>query len=177
MQYRRTDITGASYFFTANLAERHKRLLVENIEVLREAVKTVKQRHPFEIDAMVVLPDHIHALWTLPQGDQDYPTRWMLIKTSFSRQINKGERRNQSRIAKHERGIWQRRYWEHLIRDERDYIHHVDYIHYNPVKHGHVTKASEWPYSSIHRYIKSCMIDEDWGADRIARTERGYGEF
>jgi len=95
----------------------------------------------------------------------------------YCQQINKGERRNQSRIAKHERGIWQRRYWEHLIRDEQDYLHHVDYIHYNPVKHGYIANASDWPYSSIHRYIKSGMIDEDWGVDRIARTEGGYGEF
>jgi len=177
MQYRRTDRTGATYFFTANLAERHKCLLVEYINELRLVVKMVKQRHPFEIDAMVVLPDHIHTTWTLPEGDKDYPTRWMLIKTAFSRHINTGERRNQSRISKRERGIWQRRYWEHLIRDEQDYICHVDYIHYNPVKHGYITKASEWQYSSIHRYIKSGLIDEDWGADKEVMRDGDYGEF
>ena len=177
MQYRRTDITGASYFFTANLAEWHKRLLVEHIDVLRQAVKLAQQRHPFEIDAIVILPDHIHTLWTLPEGDKDYPTRWMLIKTAFSRQIKNGERRNQSRVAKRERGIWQRRYWEHLIRDEQDYLRHVEYIHYNPVKHGYATKATQWPYSSIHRYIKSGVIDEHWGADEMVMRDEDYGEL
>ena len=94
-----------------------------------------------------MLPDHLHAIWTLPPGDADFATQWMLIKSGFSRYITMNERRNASRISKGERGIWQRRYWEHLIRDERDFERHVDYIHYNPVKHGHVHRASEWPYS------------------------------
>ena len=177
MQYRRTDITGTTYFFTTNIAERHKSLLVDHIDVLRQAVKMVKQQHPFEIDAMVVLPDHLHTIWTLPPGDCDYPTRWMLFKAAFSRQINKGERRNKSRISKNERGIWQCRYWEYLIRYERDCIHHVDYIHYNPVKHGFITKASLWPYSSIHRYIKSGLIHENWGANNMVLENGDFGEF
>ena len=177
MQYRRSDIAGASYFFTANLAERHKRLLVEHIGALRQAVKMVKQRHPFHIDAMVVLSDHLHTVWTLPAGDKDYPARWMLIKTAFSRQINKSEWRSQSRISKCERGIWQRRYWEHLIRDARDFIRHVDYIYYNPVKHGYTARASEWPYSSIHRYISSGIIGKNWGVDDTVTRKGEYGEF
>ena len=116
-------------------------------------MKKVKQQHPFDIDAMVVLPDHVHTMWTLPKGDADYPKRWMLMKSEFSRRIPKGEYRRKSRINKGERGIWQRRYWEHLIRDERDYEQHVNYIHYTPVKHGYVERAVEWKYSSIHRYI------------------------
>jgi putative transposase len=158
MQYRRSNLKGGTYFFTVNLAERHRGLLVENVDFLRTAVKSVKQRHPFDIDAFVVLPDHLHTIWTLPQGDADYATRWMLIKVAFSKQIPKGERLNPSRIAKGERGIWQRRYWEHTIRDTDDFARHVDYIHYNPVKHGYVDRAEEWVYSSIHRYIAAGIV-------------------
>jgi putative transposase len=110
----------------------------------------------------VVLPDHLHALWTLPPGDPDYATRRMLIKTNFSRRMVRGERVRRSRMSKGERGIWQRRYWEHLIRDDTDFARHVDYIHYNPVKHGYAD-AEHWPYSSIHRYIARGIIPVDWG--------------
>lgn len=112
MRYRRADAKGGTYFFTVNHAERQLRLLVDHVAVLRAAVKEVKRRHPFHIDAFVVLPDHLHAIWTLPEGDADFAMRWMLIKAGFSRHIAKGERRNASRIGKGERGIWQRRYWE-----------------------------------------------------------------
>ena len=177
MQYRRTDIAGGTYFFTVNLAERKRRLLIDQSDVLRKVIRQVKQNHPFIIDAMVVLPDHLHMLWTLPQGDCDYPTRLMLIKTGFSRLIEKGEYRSASRQAKGERGIWQRRYWEHLIRDERDYANHVDYIHYNPVKHGHVERASTWQYSSIHRYIRAGLMERDWGGRKGGMPESGvFGE-
>lgn len=158
MRYRRADVKGGTYFFTVNLAERNRTLLVEHVDALRAVMRKVKARHPFYINAMVILPDHLHALWTLPEEDADYPTRWMLIKAGFSRCVPKKERRGNSRIAKGERGIWQRRYWEHWIRDEGDYTKHVDYIHYNPVKHGYVVQTSDWPYSSIHRYIASGMV-------------------
>lgn len=164
MRYRRTDISGGTYFFTVNLADRDHGLLTDRADALRRIVGLVKRRHPFRIDAMVVLPDHLHAIWTLPEDDSDYPTRWGLIKAGFSRQLPRSERRRASRIAKGERGIWQRRYWEHLIRDERDYSRHVDYVHYNPVKHGHVKYAADWPYSSIHRYIRLGLMTRDWGA-------------
>lgn len=111
----------------------------------------------------MVLPDHLHTIWTLPIDDADFATRWRLIKSHFSRGIPTTERLNQSRLHKSERGIWQRRYWEHLIRDDLDYQRHVDYIHYNPVKHGYVDKAVDWPYSSIHRYIEKDIISSDWG--------------
>jgi len=176
LQYRRTDIAGGTYFFTVNLAERKRTLLIDQVNVLRKAIKKVKQKHPFAIDAMVVLPDHLHMLWTLPQRDHDYPTRLMLIKAGFSRLIEKGEYRNASRQAKGERGIWQRRYWEHLIRDERDYANHVDYIHYNPVKHGHVERASTWQCSSIHRYIRAGVIERDWGGGKGVPESGGFGE-
>jgi putative transposase len=176
MPYRRANIKGGIYFFTVNLAQRHLRLLVEHIEILRAAVKYVKQRHPFHIDAFVVMPDHLHAIWTLPDGDADFATRWMLIKAGFSRRLNKDDCRSVSRIQKGERGIWQRRYWEHMIRDTDDYQHHVDYVHFNPVKHGYVARASQWPYSSIHRYIGAGIIEDDWGGNAGDAVEGGYGE-
>lgn len=154
---------GGTYFFTVNLAERNKTLLVDEIDILRATINRVKQNHPFKLDAMVVLPEHLHALMTLPKNDNDFATRWMLIKSGFSRQLPKRERINDSRQAKGERGIWQRRYWEHLIRDERDFSQHVDYIHYNPVKHGHVAAAVDWPYSTIHQYIEQGLVDAGWG--------------
>jgi putative transposase len=135
-----------------NLAERHNTLLVDEMDTLRNIINQVKRNHPFKIDAMVVLPDHLHALWTLPVDDKDFATRWMLIKSGFSRQI-----------PKYERGIWQRRYWEHLIRDEHDYEKHVDYIHHNPVRHGYVKCATDWLYSSIHTYISKGILSHDWG--------------
>ncbi len=176
MEYRRANIKGGTYFFTVNLAERRRTLLVDEIDTLREVIRTVKTKHPFHIDAMVVLPDHLHALWTLPEGDNDFPMRWMLIKSGFSRRIKKGERIGISRKRKGERGIWQRRYWEHCIRDDRDYQHHVHYIHYNPVKHGFVDKAVNWPYSSIHRYVESGMIPKDWGISEAFTDASGFGE-
>jgi putative transposase len=126
MRYRRADVAGGTYFFTVNLLNRQQGLLVEYRVVLREAMRTVKSAHPFRIDAMVILPDHLHALWTLPARDDDYPMRWTLIKSGFSRRLPKDERLTASRRAKGERGIWHRRYWEHLIRDDRDFAHHVD---------------------------------------------------
>jgi putative transposase len=110
MQYRRSNIKGGTYFFTINLAERCRTLLTDEIDTLRNVMKVVKKEHPYHIDAIVVLPDHLHALWTLPKGDNDYPKRWMLIKSGFSRCIIKGERVSASRKRKGERGIWQRRY-------------------------------------------------------------------
>src|SRR5918996_4056897 len=176
MRYRRADVTGGTYFFTVNLAERNRTLLVNHVDTLREVVRIVKAEHPFQIDAMVILPDHLHAVWTLPVGDWDYPTRWMLIKAGFSRRIPAGERRNKSRMTKGERGIWQRRYWEHVIRDERDYARHVDYVHYNPVKHGYVARVCEWAYSTFHRYVKSGVYPENWGGDRMSLQKEGFGE-
>jgi putative transposase len=173
MRYRRARETGATYFFTLNLAERKHTILTDSADILRATMQEVQQRYPFRIDALVILPDHLHAVWTLPPGDADFPTRWMLIKSGFSRRIAPGERRNVSRISKGERGIWQRRYWEHLIRDEEDHARHVDYIHYNPVKHGYVKRAADWKYSSIHRYIKAGTLPRDWGCGKII----GDGDF
>jgi putative transposase len=160
--YRRNFVAGGSFFFTVNLAERTSSLLTEHIELLREAFRYTRNRHPFEIDAIVVLPEHLHTIWTLPAGDCDYAMRWRLIKSRFSRSIPKDERISRSRLSKGERGIWQRRYWEHTLRDELDYARHVDYIHINPVKHGHVNSVAEWPYSSFHRYVEMGVYPANW---------------
>jgi len=165
MRYRRSDVGGGTYFFTVNLAERKRTLLVDHMAVLRTVMRDVSSRYPFRADALVVLPDHLHVIWTLPEGDHDFATRWMLIKVGFSRRIAVGERRNRSRTAKGERGIWQRRYWEHLIRDEQDFARHADYIHFNPVKHGHVTRAVDWSHSTFHRYVEAGIYPRDWGGD------------
>lgn len=126
-------------------------------------MRLIRQRHPFEIVAMVVLPDHLHAVWCLPEGDADYPKRWSLIKAGFSRGLPRTESIRASRLGKRERGIWQRRYWEHQIRDDGDLARHVDYVHFNPVRHGYVKQAAEWPYSSIHRFIREGRVAETWG--------------
>ncbi|MBD9437445.1 transposase [Pseudoxanthomonas sp. PXM03] len=171
--YRRTLIPGATYFFTVNLADRRETLLVDHIDLLRDAFRYVRRRHPFDIDAMVVLPDHLHAILTLPSGDADFPLRWRLIKTWFSRHLPHGEHRRASRINEGERGIWQRRYWEHLIRDEADFARHVDYIHWNPVKHGHVARDVDWPYSTFHRFVQDGVLTENWAC---AENDAGFGE-
>ena len=171
--YRRSRTTGASYFFTVNLAERSLSLLTRHIESLRAAFRYTQGRHPFIIDAIVILPEHLHAIWTLPPDDSDFALRWRLIKTMFSRDLPFSERRSASRQAKGERGIWQRRYWEHLIRDETDFSRYVDYIHINPVKHGLVKQVADWPYSSFHRYVKTGVLPIDWAGDASLKMECG----
>ena len=163
--YRRNFVPGGSYFFTVNLAERRSRLLTEYIVPLRAAFRYARMRHPFTIEAIVVLPDHLHAVWTLTHGDADFAVRWRLIKSAFSRALPRGERISDSRLGKGERGIWQRRYWEHTLRDESDFARHVDYIHFNPVKHGHTGRVRDWPYSSFHRMVRLGIYPEDWAGD------------
>ena len=165
--YRRYRLKGGCYFFTVALAERRGSLLTDNIQGLRTAFREVKQAHPFEIEAIVILPDHLHCIWTLPEGDDDFSTRWRQIKAAFSRQLPKTERCSKSRCNKGERGIWQRRFWEHAIRDEVDYQRHADYIHYNPIKHGYVIRAVDWPYSSFHRLVKLGVYSNDWADERL----------
>jgi putative transposase len=162
MRYRRAWVPGASYFFTVALADRSQQLLTEHIDALRRAFRDVRSAHPFEILAAAVLPEHLHCIWQLPEGDADYPTRWALIKPAFSRQLAPTESISLSRRFKRERGIWQRRYWEHCIRDAEDLQRHVDYIHFNPVKHGHVQRPIDWPHSSIHHYVRKGLLTADW---------------
>lgn len=148
---------------------------MDKFDQLRIVINNVKKRHPFYLDAMVVLPDHLHMLMTLPENDNDFAKRWMLIKSGFSRQLPKTERINKSRQSKDERGIWQRRYWEHLIRDEKDYERHVDYIHYNPVKHGYVKRPIDWQYSTIHNFISRKILPNEWGGN-IDDDDGTFGE-
>ena len=176
MKYRRADIKGGSYFFTLNLADRQNTLLVDEFDKLRASINKVKQRHPFVLDAFVVLPDHLHLMITLPEGDNDFATRLMLIKSGFSRQIPKTEKIESSRESKRERGIWQRRYWEHLIRDDTDFERHVDYIHYNPVKHGYVERAVDWELSTIHSFIEKGLLTADWGYVNAFPSKQSFGE-
>ena len=160
--YRRCRIPGGTYFFTVNLANRRQSLLTDHIQLLRDAFREVLTAHPFTIQAIVVLPAHLHCLWELPEADSDYSTRWRQIKSAFSRALPHGERISASRTSKSERGIWQRRFWEHNIRDDAGFATRFDYIHYNPVKHGHVRQVTDWPYSSFHRYVRLGVYPIDW---------------
>ena len=175
MTYRRNFVKGGSYFFTVALADRSQRLLVEHVEALRDAFRQVKARYPFELDAVVILPDHLHCIWTLPDGDADYPDRWRRIKAAFSRRLPDCNPRSASKISKGERGIWQRRYWEHTLRDAEDWRRHLDYIHYNPVKHGYVAQVVDWPYSTFHRYAEAGVYPKDWAGSGEA-SEGRFGE-
>ncbi|MGL4236261.1 REP-associated tyrosine transposase [Tabrizicola sp.] len=152
-RYLRPRIPGASVFFTVGLADRRMRTLVEQVDALREAVRVTKAERPFRIDAWVVLPEHMHAVWTLPEGDADYSVRWRLIKSRFSRGLPLGPLRP-SHAARQERGVWQRRFWERQIRNEADFAAHLHYCWWNPVKHGHVEWPEDWPHSSVHRDIR-----------------------
>ncbi len=163
--FRRWRVPGGSYFFTVNLLIRSQRLLVEHIDILRAAFREVRAAHPFTIDAIVILPDHLHAVWTLPPGDEEFSMRWRQIKSAFSRALPKTESRSRSRTRRNERGIWQRRFYEHVIRDDDDYAAHVDYAHFNPVKHRLVERPIDWPYSSLHRYIRDGILPPEWGTD------------
>jgi len=164
--YRRAFIPGGTWFFTANLLQRHHNdLLIREISLLRETVRRVRERHPFHIDAWVVLPEHLHCVWTLPSGDSDFSKRWRLIKSGFSRALPKTERRSDVRKTAGERGIWQRHYWEHFIRNDADFQRHVDYVHVNPLKHGYVKRVEDWPYSTFHSYVAKGIYPADWCAD------------
>jgi len=170
--YRRPKVTGACVFFTVALARRAGTVLVDEVDALREAVRVTKHERPFHIDAFVVLPDHLHCVWTLPVGDRDYSTRWGAIKARFTRSIRDAGRvgfqptnakrlghavgwnptlhRSASKMAKGDAGVWQRRFWEHHIRDDADYRAHVRYCWLNPVKHGFVERPEDWAHSSVH---------------------------
>lgn len=176
MHYRRVIIPGATYFFTVNLLNRKSNLLTANIDQLRFAFRKAMHYYPFSIDAIVILPDHLHIIMTLPKNDGDFSLRWNFIKGIFSKQIPFNEVVTPVRKNKRERGIWQKRFWEHLIRDETDFEHHVNYIHYNPVKHRHVANPIDWQYSSIHHFIQKGILNSDWGCSEEF-SESGFGEI
>ncbi|UTA52740.1 transposase [Lysobacter soli] len=161
--YRRASRAGGTYFFTVALLKRRGNdLLVREIDLLRRAVPDVMLRDPFRTHGWVVLPDHLHCVIELPEGDTDFPARWRLIKGAFSKGLPKNEHRSTVRVRRGERDIWQRRYWEHLIRDEADYRAHMDYVHINPLKHGLVQRVADWPYSTFHRLVAAGLYPPDW---------------
>lgn len=172
-RYRRLRVPGARYFFTVVLQDRRSTLLTDHIDALRGAYAATLADMPVFSDAIVILPDHLHAVWTLPDGDSDYPERWRKIKHRFTRSLGAGigrsATRSPSKIRKRDAGLWQRRYWEHMIRDEADYRAHVAYCWGNPVKHGLVHRAVDWPYSSIHRDIRLGRVDPQWSG--VARVD------
>jgi putative transposase len=164
--YRRHRVPGGTYFFIVNLLERRPNdLRVRHIDNLRGVLRSVRKRWPFHMDAWVVLPDHLHCVWTLPPGDDDFANRRRLIKQGFSKGLPTTERRSAVRVARGERGIRQRRFWEHAIRDDEDYAVHVDYCHINPVKHGHARRVAEWPFSTFHRYVEAGVYPLDWAGE------------
>jgi putative transposase len=163
--YRRWFTPGGCWFFTVTLLDRRASYLIDHIDALREATAWTKRRRPFRIDAFVVLPDHLHAIWTLPENDADFSTRWRLLKTRFARAIPRTEKLNETQLRRSERGIWQRRFWEHLVRDENDFARCMEYCAINPVKHGLVQRVADWPHSTFHRDARRGMFSEDWGSD------------
>ncbi|MEJ2567206.1 MAG: transposase [Gammaproteobacteria bacterium] len=178
-RYRRSHVPGTTYFFTVNTYRRQHLLThPEVLATLRTAFRTVRTQYPFRIDTLVALPDHLHTLWTRPPGDADYAVRWSLIK----RQVSQSTRhlvvqaQTTSRINRREIGFSQRRYWEHLIRDDADFERHVDYVHYNPVKHKLVEQVRDWPYSTFHRYVRLGLCPKDWAGGDIVATEGDFGE-
>ena len=166
-RYRRTRVGGGTYFFTV-VTYRRRRFLTDDgpRAWLRTAIEATRADHPFAIDAWVLLPDHLHCLWTLPAGDADYSTRWALIKRRFTQSAASTLQRDDWMSAskrKHREGtVWQRRFYEHVIRDGRDFGAHMDYIHYNPVKHGLVARVADWPYSTFHRWVAEGVYPADW---------------
>lgn len=176
MRYRRAFFPGGSFFFTV-VTERRRPLLASrgSVRTLRDAFRAVRAKYPFVINAMVVLPDHLHCIWTLPPNDADFATRWRLIKSWYSRHCDPALRvaTNPARAAKRQQAIWQHRYWEHALRDDNDFVRHVEYIHYNPVKHGLAAVPVDWPYSSFHRYVEAGDYSGDWG--RAPMTFEGVG--
>ena len=162
-RYRRNYITGGTFFFTVKLADPKSRLLVEHIDLLREAYTFVQKHYPFETIAICVMPNHLHAVWTLPDGDSDYSLRWRLIKTRFSHHFAALDVLSASKQRRYEKGIWQRRFYEHTVRDEADLQRVVDYVHFNPVKHGFSASVKDWPFSSFHRFVRDGLLPPDWG--------------
>ena len=171
--YRRAFVPGGCWFFTVNLLERSHTLLVDHIDELRGAFDRTKVKYPFEIEAIVILPDHLHAIWSLSADDADFSTRWRLIRTQFAKALPMRERRSAVRKKRNERGIWQRRFWEHLIRDDSDYARHIEYCYFNPVKHGFVRRVQDWPHSSFHRDVRRGLFPLDWAGDMDASGEFG----
>ena len=174
-------MSGGTYFFTVNTYRRQTFLTdVDVRSALREAIGTLRLTHPSVIEAWVLLPDHMQALWTLPPGDEDFSYRWRVIKRMVTQRcqtrLNRLEWMNARRRKRNQSTLWQHRFWEHLIRDEADFNRHIDYIHWNPVKHGYVAQVSHWPYSSFHRYVKQGCLPPTWGINIASLNGADFGE-
>ncbi len=174
VRYRRNFVPGGTYFFAVTLADRRARTLVEHVGALRAAFRTTRRERPFTIDAIVILPEHLHAVFTLPLDDADFSGRWRRIKSLFTRSVAATGAAHPGK-RKGEYALWQRRFWEHTIRDDGDLARHIDYIHINPLKHGLVSRVTDWPYSSFHRYVRQGLLPQDWAGD-VGSGDAGFGE-
>lgn len=173
VRYRRNFVSNGTYFFTVALFDRKSSALVDHVDRLRAAFRAARAERPFEIDAIVILPDHLHAILTLPLDDADFSGRWRRVKGHFSSGLITAG----AALARHRNGelaLWQRRFWEHTIRDGNDFARHLDYIHFNPVKHGFVPRVRDWPHSSFHRYVRKGVLPQDWAGDV---DQADIGEF
>lgn len=181
-QYRRSKTKGGAFFFTVCTLGRQPLLIQAGVRTaLRAAIKLVRSKYPFSIDAWVLMPDHLHCIWTLPEDGANFGLRWALIKQQVTKRcahiFHPEGGQSTSRIKRRESGLWQRRFWEHQIRDETDLLNHMNYLHWNPVKHGHVRRVSDWPYSTFHRFVAAGIYPRDWGGNGADTLENGnYGE-
>ena len=174
VRYRRNFIAGGTYFFTVALADRTSSALVDHVSALRMAFRIARHERPFTIDAIVILPEHLHAIWTLPSGDSDFSGRWRRIKAHFTHRLVAAG----TPVQRHRNGeyaLWQRRFWEHTIRNEKDFERHVDYVHFNPVKHKLVSRVRDWAYSSFHVYVRRGLLPTDWAGD-VDEAKMDFGE-
>jgi putative transposase len=179
--YRRNYTKGGTYFFTVVTGTRAKILYGDMVDVLRGCFKECMQRYPYHMDAIVVLPDHLHCLWRLPEGDDNFSVRWKHIKAGFTKNYLRRVNGIVTGVSEHMKkkgasGIWQQRFWEHTIRDDNDFKLHCDYIHYNPVKHGYVDSPGDWPFSSFPRYVAQGLYDVDWGIQPLIFPEMAIGK-
>jgi putative transposase len=175
VKYRRNCVPGGTFFFTVTLGDRRSSALVEHVKLLRAAFRKVRGERPFIVDAIVILPDHLHAIMTLPPGDADFSDRWRRVKGVFTRSIMAAGV-PVSRDHRGEYSLWQRRFWEHTIRDDGDFERCADYIHFNPVKHRLVSSPAAWPFSSLHRYVRAGVLARDWGGGGLADDNADFGE-
>jgi len=177
--FRRLLTPGATWFFT--LVTLNRRPLLTRpavLDALRSSFREVRHEQPFTLDAIVILPDHLHCIWTLPESDRDYARRWSILKRRVSQRVREQlpVANSTSQIARRELGLWQRRFWEHQIRDDADLVRHMDYLHWNPVKHGLVARVADWPWSSFHRHVEHGIYSPDWGGTPVDNEDSDYGE-
>ncbi len=179
--YKRNFVAGGTYFFTINSFNKQKFFTSPVFRsALRKATSHTKQKLPFEINAWVLLPDHLHCIWTLPENDHNYSARWSMIKCMVTQQCKyhflQHHLSNPSRFKRNESTIWQRRFWEHTITNEYDYENHLNYIYWDPVKHGYSGSVNEWPFSTFHRDVKKGLYDEKWVCDLKESIDVNFGE-